>query len=279
VKIKFSKMHGAGNDFVVIDNVRQSLTLTPAQIRRLANRQRGVGCDQVLLVGPPGSPDADFSYRIFNADGSEAGQCGNGARCFARFIREQKLSWKRSLTVETPGGLMALEIEEDGRIRANLGCPVFTPAAIPLKSDVESLEYRLDLDTGAQLVGALSLGNPHAVLIVDDVAQAPVTSLGPVLAAHPQFPEQANVGFMQVVNRDEIKLRVFERGAGETLACGTGACAAAIHGIRKGLLNNAVTVHLPGGKLSVTWQGDDSPVWLGGPTASVFEGSIRLQNR
>ena len=210
-------MHGAGNDFVVIDNVRQSLTLTPAQIRRLANRQRGVGCDQVLLVGPPGSPDADFSYRIFNADGSEAGQCGNGARCFARFIREQKLSWKRSLTVETPGGLMALEIEEDGRIRANLGCPVFTPAAIPLASDVESLEYRLDLDTGAQLVGALSLGNPHAVLIVDDVAQAPVTSLGPVLEAHPRFPEQANVGFMQVLNRDEIKLRVFERGAGETL--------------------------------------------------------------
>ncbi len=279
MKIRFTKMHGAGNDFVVIDNVRQNLRLTAGHIRRLANRQRGIGCDQVLVVGPPDCPEADFSYQIFNSDGTEAGQCGNGARCFARFVREQRLSWKKILDVQTPGGLMQLETEEDGRIRVNLGVPIFQPAAIPFACDSESMEYTLDVAGECHLLGALSLGNPHAVLVVSDARSAPVSSLGPAIEGHPRFRERTNVGFMQVLSRDEIKLRVFERGAGETLACGTGACAAVVHGIRKGLLNNTVTVQLPGGKLSVAWQGDGTPVWLGGPTATVFEGTITLQNR
>ncbi len=279
LKVQFTKMHGAGNDFVVIDNVRQNLRLTPGHIRRIANRQRGIGCDQVLLIAPPDHPEADFSYRIFNADGSPAGQCGNGARCFARFVREQRLSWKKALCVQAPGGLMHLEIEDDGRIRANLGIPAFDPSDIPFDADAESIDYSIDVSGDSHTVGALSMGNPHAVLIVDDIQKAPVESLGAAIESHSRFTDRANVGFMQILNPEEIKLRVFERGAGETLACGTGACAAAVHGIRKGLLNNAVTVHLPGGKLTVTWQGDGAPVWLGGPTASVFDGTITLHNR
>lgn len=279
MKVRFTKMHGAGNDFVVIDNVRQSLHLSPGQIRRLANRQRGIGCDQVLIVSPPDCPDADFRYHIFNADGSEAGQCGNGARCFARFVREQRLSSKSHLKVQAPNGLMQLETETDGRISAEMGIPIFTPTAVPFTTDQEQLEYTINaLDTSVTL-GVLSMGNPHAVLAVDDIHKAPVASLGAAIEKHPQFGDRVNVGFMQILSRDEIKLRVFERGAGETLACGTGACAAVVHGIRKNLLNNAVTVHLPGGKLSVGWDGDGSAAWLSGPTASVFEGTINLHNR
>lgn len=279
MKVRFTKMHGAGNDFVVIDNVRQSLHLSPGQIRRLANRQRGIGCDQVLIVSPPDCPDADFRYHIFNADGSEAGQCGNGARCFARFVREQRLSSKSHLKVQAPNGLMQLETETDGRISAEMGIPIFTPTAVPFTTDQEQLEYTINaLDTSVT-IGVLSMGNPHAVLAVDDIHKAPVASLGAAIEKHPQFGDRVNVGFMQILSRDEIKLRVFERGAGETLACGTGACAAVVHGIRKNLLNNAVTVHLPGGKLSVGWDGDGSAAWLSGPTASVFEGTINLHNR
>lgn len=279
MKVRFTKMHGAGNDFVVIDNVRQSLHLSPGQIRRLANRQRGIGCDQVLIVSPPDCPDADFRYHIFNADGSEAGQCGNGARCFARFVREQRLSSKSHLKVQVPNGLMQLETETDGRISAEMGIPIFTPTAVPFTTDQEQLEYTINaLDTSVT-IGVLSMGNPHAVLAVDDIHKAPVASLGAAIEQHPQFGDRVNVGFMQILSRDEIKLRVFERGAGETLACGTGACAAVVHGIRKNLLNNAVTVHLPGGKLSVGWDGDGSAAWLSGPTASVFEGTINLHNR
>jgi len=279
MKVRFTKMHGAGNDFVVIDNVRQSLHLSPGQIRRLANRQRGIGCDQVLIVSPPDCPDADFRYHIFNADGSEAGQCGNGARCFARFVREQRLSSKSHLKVQAPNGLMQLETETDGRISAEMGIPIFTPTAVPFTTDQEQLEYTINaLDTRVT-IGVLSMGNPHAVLTVDDIHKAPVASLGAAIEKHSQFGDRVNVGFMQILSRDEIKLRVFERGAGETLACGTGACAAVVHGIRKNLLNNAVTVHLPGGKLSVGWDGDGSAAWLSGPTASVFEGTINLHNR
>lgn len=279
MKVRFTKMHGAGNDFVVIDNVRQSLHLSPGQIRRLANRQRGIGCDQVLIVSPPDCPDADFRYHIFNADGSEAGQCGNGARCFARFVREQRLSSKSHLKVQAPNGLMQLETETDGRISAEMGIPIFTPTAVPFTTDQEQLEYTINaLDTRVT-IGVISMGNPHAVLTVDDIHKAPVASLGAAIEKHPQFGDRVNVGFMQILSRDEIKLRVFERGAGETLACGTGACAAVVHGIRKNLLNNAVTVHLPGGKLSVGWDGDGSAAWLSGPTASVFEGTINLHNR
>ena len=279
MKVRFTKMHGAGNDFVVIDNLRQNLQLSSAQIRRLANRQRGIGCDQVLIVAPPDSPDADFRYHIFNADGSEAGQCGNGARCFARFVKEQRLSGKSQLSVQTPNGLMQLKTSPDGRISAEMGTPIFSPNAVPFTAEQEQLEYTVTVLGESVRLGVLSMGNPHAVVTVEDIHKAPVASLGAAIEKHPQFTNRVNVGFMQVVSKDEIKLRVFERGAGETLACGTGACAAVVYGIRKSLLNNAVTVHLPGGKLSVVWEGDDTAAWLSGPTASVFEGTINLHNR
>ena len=277
MKLQFTKMHGAGNDFVVIDCVRQSVQLSQGKLRFIADRQRGVGCDQVLLVGPPDHPDADFRYTIFNADGYEAGQCGNGARCFARFVREQRLSNKRELAVQTTNGMMHLRTGEDGRVLANLGAPVFEPADIPFTAAAHSLEYTLDAGDETYQVGALSMDNPHVVLQVSSCNGAPVASLGPLIERHERFPERVNVGFMEVCSRTEIKLRVFERGAGETQACGTGACAAAVHGMRMGLLDNAVTVQLPGGKLSVSWAGGNEPVWLGGPTATVFEGAIRLR--
>ena len=279
MNLQFTKMHGAGNDFVVIDLVRQHMTLSAGQLRYIADRQRGIGCDQILIVEPPQSPEADFRYRIFNADGTEAGQCGNGARCFARFVREQKLTWKRVLVVETTGGMMGLEVNEDGRIFADLGAPRFEPEHIPFEAPAQALSYELDVDGSTVNIGAVSMGNPHAVLLVDRVDSAPVSVLGPSIEHHPRFPQRVNVGFMEVISRREIKLRVFERGAGETQACGTGACAAVVHGIRQGLLDRAVTVQLPGGKLSVSWRDDAGPVWLGGPTATVFEGSIRLRGK
>jgi diaminopimelate epimerase len=278
MKLNFSKMHGAGNDFVVIDCVRQSVPLSPGKIRFIADRHRGVGCDQVLLVEPPDHPDADFRYRIYNADGSEAGQCGNGARCFARFVREQRLSGKRELKVQTTSGMMQLKTLEDGRVLADLGTPKFQPIDIPLIADAPASQYTLEVEGSHYQVGALSMGNPHVVLQVENCNDAAVETLGPQLERHPRFPERVNVGFMQVVSRSEIKLRVYERGAGETQACGSGACAAAVHGMRLGLLDHSVTVQLPGGKLTVSWLGDDAPVWLGGPTANVFQGSIKLRN-
>ena len=279
MNLKFTKMHGAGNDFVVIDLVRQFARLSPGQIKHIADRRRGIGCDQVLLVEPPDDPDADFRYRIFNADGSDAGQCGNGARCFARFVRDQRLTWKRELRVQTDAGVMGLHISDDGRVSANLGAPIFTPADIPFHADSPALEYSLEVGEASFQVGAVSMGNPHVVLTVDNCASAPVERLGPAIESHERFPERVNVGFMQVLSPREIKLRVYERGAGETLACGTGACAAAIHGMRMGQLEDSVTVHLPGGKLGVKWRGENEPVWLSGPTATVFEGTIRLRGR
>lgn len=279
MNLHFTKMHGAGNDFVVIDLIRQSIDLSVGQLRQIADRQRGIGCDQILIVEPPHNPEADFRYRIFNADGTEAGQCGNGARCFARFVREQKLTWKRVLRVETTGGIMGLEITEDGRIFAELGAPIFEPKLIPFDAPEQALSYELDVEGTTVSIGAISMGNPHAVLVVDRVDCAPVSELGPRIEGHPRFPQRVNVGFMEVLTPNEIKLRVYERGAGETQACGTGACAAVVHGIRQGLLDRTVTVQLPGGKLSVSWQNDAGPAWLGGPTATVFEGSIRLRGK
>ncbi|KGE04012.1 diaminopimelate epimerase [Pseudohaliea rubra] len=274
--IRFTKMHGIGNDFVVLDGVTQQLQLKPRDIRRLADRRRGVGCDQVLIAEPPGRPDVDFRYRIFNADGSEAGQCGNGARCFARFLRHRKLTAKRLITVETQGGLMTLRVLDKHEVEVDMGAPRLEPADIPLDRPARADSYDLTVDGETLRVGALSMGNPHAVLRVDDVAHCDLERLGPEIEGHPAFPERVNAGFAEIVDRGTLRLRVYERGAGETLACGSGACAAVVWGRRQGWLDEQVTVHLPGGKLSVSWAGDGEPVLLRGPTAIAFEGTIRL---
>jgi len=274
--LKFTKMHGLGNDFVVIDAVRQHLNLSPEQVRRIADRHFGVGCDQLLLVEQPVSPNADFRYRIFNADGTEVAQCGNGARCFARFVREQGLCEKEELWVDTNAGQLLLRHEADGNILVNMGVPRHAPAEIPLQAEREELLYSKRIEGHVWSFGAVSMGNPHAVLRVDNVDNAPVQTLGPALERHPAFPERANVGFMQILDRHHIRLRVFERGVGETLACGSGACAAAVVGMEQGILGNPVRVDLPGGPLDISWQGRGKPVYLSGPAVSVFEGMIDL---
>lgn len=274
--LKFTKMHGAGNDFVMIDSISQRVKLRPREIRRIADRRLGVGCDQVLLVEAPGRPDADFRYRIFNADGSESGQCGNGARCFARFVRHRSLTDRSAMVVETSAGLMQLRMLENHQVEVGMGAPRFSPADIPLRRDSEASEYSIAVDGESLRIGALSMGNPHAVLRVDDVSSGCVERLGPRVESHDDFPERVNAGFMQVLSRDHIRLRVYERGVGETLACGSGACAAVVHGRRMDWLDERVTVELPGGKLVVAWPGGDAPVLLTGPTAISFEGSIRV---
>lgn len=276
MQLKFTKMHGAGNDFVVIDLISQRAKLRPRDIRLLADRHFGVGCDQVLVIEPPDRPDVDFRYRIYNADGSEAEQCGNGARCFARFVREKQLTTKQVITVTTAGGVIELRMRDRQQVEVDMGHPVFEPARIPFRAEAQAGIYSLQV-AGRQLeVGALSMGNPHAVLRVEDVDTAEVATLGPAIGQHPDFPRGVNVGFLQIVDPRQARLRVYERGAGETLACGTGACAAAVHGLRRGWLNSPVTVRLPGGKLEIDWPGDGHPVIMTGPTAVVFEGSIRL---
>jgi diaminopimelate epimerase len=274
--LKFTKMHGAGNDFVVVDLISQRCRLRPRDVRKLADRRFGVGCDQVLVVEPPGRPEVDFRYRIYNADGGEVEQCGNGARCFARFVREKKLTNKRVIAVETAAGVIELRVQGRSEVEVDMGVPIFEPAEIPFSAAARADHYPLQVDQQTLEIGALSMGNPHAVLRVDDVEVAPVETLGPLIEAHPDFPRRVNAGFMQVLSETEIKLRVHERGAGETLACGTGACAAVVYGICRGWLSNSVTVNLPGGKLSVSWQGAGSPVMMTGPTAVVYEGTIRL---
>jgi diaminopimelate epimerase len=278
VKLAFTKMQGAGNDFVVIDGITQAVDLSVAQLKRIADRRRGIGCDQILLLTPPDDPDADFRYTIYNADGSRAGQCGNGARCVGRFLREKRLSRKRELTLLTDTDSLALNIAEDGRVFAGLATPRFEPAAIPFTADETAPQYPLEVQGQSLSIGALSMGNPHAVLMIDNCDAAPVTTLGPLIEAHESFPDRVNVGFMQIISPTEIKLRVYERGVGETEACGSGACAAVVHGIQLGVLANDVSVHLPGGKLTVSWAGGDERVWLGGPTAFVFEGTIAFRN-
>ncbi|MBK1680330.1 diaminopimelate epimerase [Rhodocyclus tenuis] len=276
MKVRFTKMHGLGNDFVVLDGVRQSLALTPDQLRQLADRRFGIGCDQILLVEAPTRPDADFRYRIFNADGGEVEQCGNGARCFVRFVREQGLTAQREIVVETMKGLIRPREGEDGNITVDMGVPRFAPDAIPFISPVDAVVQPLMVGDDEVMISVVSMGNPHAVQLVADVDTAPVASQGLLIENHPRFPQRVNAGFMQVVDRHAVRLRVFERGAGETLACGTGACAAAVAGIRRGLLDSPVRVATRGGELSIAWAGDAQPVYMSGPATTVFTGEIDL---
>jgi diaminopimelate epimerase len=274
--IRFTKMHGLGNDFVVFDAVRQQLNLTPETVRRLADRHFGIGCDQVLLVEPAGQADTDFAYRIFNADGGEVEQCGNGARCFARFVHDQGLTDKDEISVDTLGGILRLHIESDGQVTVNMGVPRFEPKDIPFDAPRREPIYTLNVDGKEMEFSVLSLGNPHAVLRVEDIDRAPVATLGPQIEAHPRFPRRVNAGFMQVAAPDHIRLRVYERGAGETLACGSGACAAVVAGRQQGLLGDTVRVDLPGGSLRISWEGEGRPVYMTGPVVTVFEGTVQV---
>ena len=276
MRLRFTKMQGAGNDFVVLDGVTRPLDLTREQMRRLADRHFGIGCDQILLVERPRIVEADFRYRIFNADGGEVEQCGNGARCFVRFVREQRLTDKREIRVETLGGLIAPRMEGDGQVTVDMGPPVFEPARVPFITGSDALVQPLDVGGERVEITALSMGNPHAVQVVADVDAAPVATQGPLIERHERFPQRVNAGYMQVVDRHAVRLRVFERGAGETLACGTGACAAVVAGIRRGLLDSPVRVATRGGELTVRWDGADNPVLMTGPAETVFEGEIEI---
>ncbi|WP_100754017.1 diaminopimelate epimerase [Vibrio salilacus] len=270
----FSKMHGLGNDFMVVDCITQNIFFSPDLIRRLADRNKGVGFDQLLVVEAPYDPETDFHYRIFNADGSEVEQCGNGARCFARFVLMKGLTNKYSVSVSTKKGKMVLSIEEDDQVTVNMGVPQFEPSKIPFKAKQTEKTYIMRTEDKTLFCGAVSMGNPHVVTVVDDVATADVETLGPLLESHERFPERVNAGFMQVVNRNEINLRVYERGAGETQACGSGACGAVAVGIVQGLLDEHVTVHLPGGALTIRWQGPGKPLYMTGPATHVFDGQL-----
>ncbi len=274
--IKFTKMHGLGNDFMVLDLISQHAHLRPEQIKRLADRNFGVGFDQLLVVEPPSRPDVDFRYRIFNADGSEVEQCGNGARCFARFVRDNRMTAKQLIRVETMKGIIELSVEKDGQVTVDMGAPILEPADIPFQAEARATVYPIEVDGRTYELSAVSMGNPHGVLLVNDVNRAPVTSLGPKLESHPRFPARANIGFLQIVNRQLVKLRVFERGVGETLACGTGACAAVVAGRLQGLLDEQVEVRLPGGSLRIRWAGEGQSVMMTGPATRVFEGEVRL---
>jgi len=276
VKLKFAKMHGLGNDFVVLDGIRQTVSLTPEQLRYLADRNFGVGCDQILLVEKASQEGVDFRYRIFNADGSEVEQCGNGARCFVRFVHEQGLTEKREIRVETKKGLITPRLEANGLVTVDMGEPRFLPADIPFLHDEDVIIHLLDVADETLEISVVSMGNPHAVQVVDSVDTAPVAEHGPLIERHARFPQRVNAGFMQIVDQHAIKLRVFERGSGETLACGTGACAAAVAGIRRGLLASPVRVTTRGGDLTIAWGGPGRPVLMTGPAVTVFSGEIEL---
>ena len=275
-ELHFTKMHGLGNDFVVLDGIRQQVKLNTEQVRRVADRHFGVGCDQLLLVETYDGDDADFRYRIFNADGGEVEQCGNGARCFARFVYDQGLTPKTTIPVMTASGRIVLQIQPDGQVTVDMGIPELEPERIPFISETRQTLYNLQLEERMVSFAAVSMGNPHAVLQVADTETAPVQTLGSLLESHAAFPKRVNVGFMQVLERDHIRLRVFERGAGETLACGTGACAAVVAGRLQGLLDEQVTVDLHGGQLHIQWQGEGQHVWMTGPAETIFRGSITL---
>jgi diaminopimelate epimerase len=270
--LKFTKMQGLGNDFVVLDGIRQRVDLDPARVRALADRHFGVGCDQVLVV-EPAQGDADFRYRIFNASGEEVEHCGNGARCFVKFVRDQGLTDKREIRVETRNGLIVPRLEADGQVTVDMGAPRFAPADVPFTGGTGAVAEPLDVDGTVVLVSVLSMGNPHAVQVVPDVDAAPVTTQGPRIEHHPRFPQRVNAGYIEVVDRVTIRLRVWERGAGETLACGTGACAAVVAGIRRGLLDARVAVRTRGGILAIGWAGGGAPVLMTGPAVTVFEGT------
>lgn len=274
--LSFSKMHGLGNDFVVFDAVNQPVALDETQLRAIADRRFGIGCDQILLVEPPRRPGTEFYYRIFNADGGEVEQCGNGARCFARFVYDKGLTHSREIPVGTAAGDIRLYLEDDRQVRVNMGQPFLQPDEIPFQAAQQTPVYPLDVDDGTLEIGAVSMGNPHAVLLVDNVADAPVDRLGPKICNHARFPRRANVGFMAVHTPSAVDRRVFERGSGETLACGTGACAAVVSGRLRGLLDERVKVRLPGGVLMVSWAGIGQPVLMTGPATTVYQGRIEL---
>lgn len=274
--MKFTKMHGLGNDFVVVDAINQRIALTPKKIRFMANRHTGIGFDQLLVVEKSSQATADFKYRIFNADGSEVGQCGNGARCLARFVRDKKLTDKDEIRVETKSGQLILSFDDNDLITVNMGIPRHLPAEIPLVAEQEARFYTVNVNGTEKAFGAVSMGNPHAVLQVNDIKTAPVETIGAALESHSIFPERANIGFMQVLDKNAIKLRVYERGAGETQACGSGACAAVVIGIEQHLLDDTVRVELPGGELTIRWAGRGEPVFMTGAAVSVFEGFIAL---
>ncbi len=276
MKLKFSKMHGLGNDFVVLDGVRQSVALSPAQLRHLGDRHFGVGCDQILLVEPAAQPGVDFRYRIFNSDGGEVEQCGNGARCFVRFVHEQGLTDKTEIRVETMSGVIAPRLEANGLVTVDMGVPVFEPERIPFVSPVADVVQPLMVGNHEVMITAVSMGNPHAVQVVADVDSAPVDKDGPQIESHPRFPQRVNAGFLQVLDRHAIRLRVYERGAGETLACGTGACAAVVAAIARGLVDSPVRVETRGGELNIAWGGPGTPVMMTGPAVTVFSGEIEL---
>ncbi len=276
MKLKFTKMHGLGNDFMVIDGIHQQVSLSPQQIAVWADRHTGIGFDQLLLVESPTSDAAEFRYRIFNADGGEVEQCGNGARCFARFVRARGLTRSDIIPVETSTGLITLKMIDGRRVEVNMGIPDFEPAHIPIDCKRQQQQYQLDIDGQPVCFSAVSMGNPHAVLQVDDIDSAPVETLGPALESHPFFPQRVNVGFMQVINRSEFRLRVFERGVGETRACGSGACAAMVAARQLDLLDEYATGRLTGGDLQLQWQAAGKPVMMTGDTAEVFEGVIDI---
>jgi len=276
MEIEFTKMHGLGNDFVVIDAINQDIDLSEDEVRLIADRHFGVGCDQLLLVEVAELDDVDFVYRIFNADGSEVEQCGNGARCFAVFVREKGLTNKDRIRVETASGIIELHVQADEQITVDMGVPEFAPWNIPFNADTRLNEYALDVNGDVLKIGVVSMGNPHAVTIVENVDTTAVEVLGAGIESHPLFPNRVNAGFMQIINDAHIRLRVFERGAGETLACGTGACAAVVIGCLQGHLTNQVQVDLPGGSLQISWQGGASPVMMTGPATTVFEGKITV---
>lgn len=280
--LRFTKMHGLGNDFVLLDLISQNVTIREDQIKALADRRLGVGFDQLLIAEPPDDPDTDFKYRIFNADGTEVEQCGNGARCFLRFVRDRGLTTKTQLRIGTNTGVIEAKLEEDGNITINMGAPILEPAKIPFVATAPKIVYPLEVELpvcGSKKVldiTAVSMGNPHGVLIVDDVDAAPVTQLGSTLEYHDRFPNRANIGFLQVVSRTEGRLRVFERGVGETKACGTGACAAMVAGRLRGLFDAEVAIHLTGGTLNIAWEGDGKPVMMNGPACRVYEGRLHI---
>ena len=274
--MKFTKMHGLGNDFVVIDAVTQNVRITASMVRRLADRKTGIGCDQVLVIEPPSAADIDFNYRIFNCDGAEVEQCGNGARCLARFVHDRQLTGKKSIQVQTSNRVMTLNLINKNLVAVDMGIPELDPQAIPFQASEPALLYDFDVNGQTQRIAAVSMGNPHAVLTVADTETAPVAEVGAAIESHERFPNRVNVGFMQIIDRSEIKLRVFERGVGETEACGSGACAAAVAAIQQQLVDSPVTVHLTQGSLKIDWKGSGHPLIMSGPAKTVFHGRIRI---
>ena len=276
--LRFTKMHGLGNDFMMVDLVSQRANIYPETIRELADRHTGIGFDQLLTVSPPDDPNADFRYTIFNADGSEAEQCGNGARCFLRFVRDQGLTTKSFLRLQTISGQISCLLEKDGNITVNMGTPILQPAKIPFLADSQQILYELEQPNSSEITTAavVNVGNPHAVIRVKDLDNAPIASLGPIIESHERFPEKVNVGFMQILSRKQIRLRVYERGVGETQACGSGACAAIVAGRLQDLLDEHIEVELPGGKLGLSWAGENMPIMMKGPACRIYEGRLQI---